>query len=476
MMNYQSNRNYKVILFICLMIFLLLWSFYGKLIESKLSFTQPISSTVKEITVIVVFLQLTGIMLFLVYKNYSNRVNIVLFFALILTVFSFFFKTQTPSSIFFSIKFNALSLLIGMRIITVILDETGFFDMAVYKVYRIAGKSPLKILVLFSLLSYFFSLFSGSLTTMLAIAPITLSLASSIGFNPVPVIISEMICSNLGNASTMIGAIPNMIIDSEVSIHFNSFICFMMPICLILLSFLLFYMDYNRKEFGILKNNIKFLKSVKIVKPLHFEREEKAYKITIIMLLHIVILLFLSHKTFLRPAAIVLIFGFSAFLFSGLNKEKIISKIDYDEILFLIGLFIISHLWNTAGIDHYIVQGIKTLSFGKLWLTALIILWLSAAFTSIFGGNIAVVMLLPIVIGVSNNIFFWSMSLGIMCGTSLSKMENNSIKAIIDNFYIRYQFKSENKNIISFNQTSVNISLMFLIACSVYVVWLCIRS
>ena len=59
---------------------------------------------------------------------------------------------------------------------------------------------------------------------MLFLATVTLELAQTMKFDPVPMILSEIFCANLGGSATMCGDPPNIIIGTSLGYTFSDFI------------------------------------------------------------------------------------------------------------------------------------------------------------------------------------------------------------------------------------------------------------
>ena len=62
------------------------------------------------------------------------------------------------------------------------------------------------------------------ITVILFLAAITAELGRMLGFDPVPVILSEIFCANLGGSATMCGDPPNVIIGTSLGYTFTDFI------------------------------------------------------------------------------------------------------------------------------------------------------------------------------------------------------------------------------------------------------------
>ena len=131
-------------------------------------------STAKKVIITLLFFKLSIILFYLLNRKSENRTLIVALFAAKFVLIGSFLGVYDPLDAFFAIKFNTISLLLGMSIITVVLDEAGFFRRVANRIGGYAGGSSLRLLICFCLVTYFFSLLVNNLTTILMIVPITL--------------------------------------------------------------------------------------------------------------------------------------------------------------------------------------------------------------------------------------------------------------------------------------------------------------
>ena len=61
-------------------------------------------------------------------------------------------------------------------------------------------------------------------TTMLLMTPISLQIGLALGINPLALIIPEVLASNVGGISTLIGTPTNILIGAYAGIGFNDFL------------------------------------------------------------------------------------------------------------------------------------------------------------------------------------------------------------------------------------------------------------
>lgn len=435
-----------------------------------------------QVLAILIFLKLTVLMFFLIYKNIVNRALIVLLFATALLFLGIFLRIYSPVDAFFAIKFDTISLLLGIGIISVVLDEAGFFDYVAYKISTFAGENRLKILILFCLITYCFSLVVNNLSAILVIVPMTLKLSAILRFDPRPFIIGEIISSNLGGASTMVGDFPNMLISSETGIGFNEFIIFMMPICLILLGVLLIFLKLKIGVFAV-DDQKKAIQGG--IRPHRFTyRDRRALRRVAFVLCHVIFLFIISQKISLNPSAIALFGGLSLFLFSGIDRRTLVSRAGFNDILFFIGLFMMVGGLEASGLLLYISKGITTLSFGKPWLLCLILMWSAALLTAFLNAGPTTALFFPIVLGFGlmppQHIIWWALSLGVLAGSSATIFGATAgpvSATLVENYSSQYGLSLSGGNTLTFGQFArigVPVMLLFLSVSSVYIAYLCL--
>jgi Na+/H+ antiporter NhaD/arsenite permease-like protein len=128
------------------------------------------------------------------------------------------------------VDLGTIFLLMGMMIIVNISRESGLFEYIAIKTAKLAKGSPMRVLLLFSIVTGLTSAFLDNVTTVLLITPMLLYVASVMNVSPVPYLIAEIFASNIGGAATLIGDPPNIMIGSAAGLTFNEFIVNMAPI------------------------------------------------------------------------------------------------------------------------------------------------------------------------------------------------------------------------------------------------------
>lgn len=320
------------------------------------------------------------------------------------------------------IDFNTIGLLTGMMIIVTITSETGLFNfLAIWAAKKVKG-DPLKILVVLGLITAGGSAFLDNVTTVLLIVPVTFSITRQLRVNPIPYLVTEIIASNIGGTSTLIGDPPNIMIGSAVKeLTFIQFINNLAAI-----SYFIFFVNMMILVF-LYRKELRTSKELKAKLMDLDEREEitnKKLLIKALAVLTITIVGFFLHQLFhLESASVALAGAFLLLLLTGEKyMEKAFHKVEWTTIFFFIGLFVlVSGLINTGVISQLADYSI-TLTGRDVKSASIFILWVSAL-TSAFIDNIPfVATMIPLIkemgtMGISNlEPLWWSLALGACLG------------------------------------------------------------
>lgn len=320
------------------------------------------------------------------------------------------------------IDFNTLGLLIGMMILVYVTSETGAFHyVAIWAAKKVKG-DPLKILVVFALITAVASAFLDNVTTVLLMVPITFTITRQLKVNPFPYLITEILASNIGGTATMIGDPPNIMIGSAVKeLTFGSFINNLALICgIILLVTLPILAFIYRKQLNTTKELRKRLMELN-------EKEAITDKKLLIKSLSVLTLtiigLFLGHFLHMDSATIALAGAFLLLLLSGEHHlERALENVEWTTIFFFVGLFVlVGGLVETGVIETLATEAI-VFTEGDLTKTSMLILWMSAIASSFVDNIPFVATMIPLIqemgeLGITYlDPLWWSLALGACLG------------------------------------------------------------
>lgn len=277
-----------------------------------------------------------------------NRTVVVFLGALLLLVFKVFNLEQAVGYI----NWETIGLLFGMFLIVSALSDSGFFSYLVLKIARPLKYSPTKLFIVFPITTFVLSGFMDSITVMLFFAALTFELCELLKIDPVPLVITEVVLANTGGAATLVGDPPNVILGLKLGFFFNDFVIHNGPITIIAGAAALAYCFLvNRKKLKPAEHISKAeLDKLDPTEAITDKRELKialaAFGVAIIFLItHIYIEKYL-HIPLTVPLASMLP-AFIMLVVLGKKSEVVINKVDFEVILFFIGLFVV-----VGGLEH----------------------------------------------------------------------------------------------------------------------------
>ncbi|NVL91366.1 MAG: PDZ domain-containing protein, partial [Desulfobacterales bacterium] len=198
----------------------------------KPMYVPPGGGSMAEVVLVVLIFVL---MYYFVYKNVFDRVVLFVLGAIVIAITGHHLGFYEQEKVAFALlgKIDVLIFIVGMQLIAGVLEEAGALEYLAKKITLATGGNSWRIMWLFCLVTYAFSLVVNNLTTIMLMAPMVLRLSRYLDCDPKPYLISMIVASNLGGASTMVGDFPNMLIGTEIGLPFYQFVSYMLPVCLL---------------------------------------------------------------------------------------------------------------------------------------------------------------------------------------------------------------------------------------------------
>ncbi len=319
------------------------------------------------------------------------------------------------------IDMNVIFLLMGMMMIVKITEQCGVFEFVAIKAAKAVKAEPIRFLIVLFFITALFSALLDNVTTVLLISPVTLLLTTQMEISALPFIITEILASNIGGTATLIGDPPNIMIGSAAGLSFMDFLANVAPAVLIIsvVTVLLLLLIF-RKALVITQENKDRILMMDERKMIH---NRKLMRKSLIVL-GAVLLGFIFHgATETEPSVIALIGACALIIWSETDIEEILHKIEWDTILFFIGLFIMVGVLEFAGIIDALAEWMIELTGGQLRETSSLLLYFSGIFSGILDNIPLVATFIPVVklVGAGHaagdlNPLWWSLSLGACLG------------------------------------------------------------
>ena len=358
--------------------------------------------------------------------------------------------TLTLAEVTTMIDWETIGLLLGMMVMVGILSNTGVFEYFAVLSYKKSGGSIWTLVVILCSVTAVLSAFLDNVTTMLLLTPVTIQLAKVLDIKPIPLLISEVLFSNIGGAATMIGDPPNIMIGSGLSpdkiasaeggkyaymsdygVTFNDFIIEMGPgiLMCIVPSFMLLKWYYADEFSGSRIRDVAELESKYGIK------DAKMLKVAGFILILVILNFFLHPITHIAVSWIALVGAVVMLLATDRHElEEPLHHVEWTTLLFFAGLFVLVHSLQYMGVIAFIGEYVERAIafFGsdtgdgqtvRLAAAILIVLWVSAVASAFIDNIPYTATMIPIVLQIADNLgdyllgpLIWALAFGACLG------------------------------------------------------------
>ena len=317
-----------------------------------------------------------------------------------------------------AVDWETIGLLAGMMLIVRVTEPTGIYTYLAIRAGQVARGRPLAVVMSLALSTAVLSAFLDNLTTILLMVPITFLLADALDIDPIPLILIEVIASNIGGTATLIGDPPNILIAGATGLSFGDFIANLAPISLLAFVVVtgMLYLVF-RKRLQIAPEARDRVLELDARKSIEDEAELKRT----LPVLVITILAFFVHKALgVEPATVALTGATVMLLLTRQSVEEALRGIEWPTLFFFVGLFVMVGALEERGAIQEVADAIGSLTGGDRTAELLGITWISAIGSGIVDNIPFTATMIPVVEelqgGARDDAYWWALSLGACFG------------------------------------------------------------
>ena len=321
------------------------------------------------------------------------------------------------------INWETIVFVAGMMIMVEGMARVGFFRWLCMRLAKMVKYKVVPLFVTFMVLSGILAMFIDSITVILFLAAVTIELCLLLKSNPVPMIIAEIFCANLGGSATMCGDPPNIIIGTSMGYSFFDFLTNTGAIAAISLIVVVvyFYFCFRKK---LVAPGTAPVDPASCPDPNSAITDKKEFISSVVIFLIAVVLLVSHANTGLTVAFIGTFIAIITLIVEHKYAAELLKKVDYKTLLFFVGLFVVVGGLEQTGVLTVIAEFISKVSGSNTKLMVAIIIWISA-FASAFVDNIPfaatmipVIRSLSALQGVDLETLSWALAMGTDIGGS----------------------------------------------------------
>ena len=317
-----------------------------------------------------------------------------------------------------AIDWNTLGLLVGMMIVVRVTEPTGAYTWVAIRAGQMSKGRPFAVVFSLAVTTAVLSAFLDNLTTVLLMVPITFLLADALDVDPIPLVIIEILVSNIGGTATLIGDPPNIMIAGATGLSFVDFLVNLAPVAAF--TFLVVTAGLYAVYRSRLQVSDDARERVMELDAADSIEDMPELKRTVPILVATVLLFFAHQALHLEPATVALTGAAVMLLISHQKVEDVLAGLEWPTLFFFVGLFVmVGALEETGAIDE-VAQGIGSITAGDRTAELLGIAWVSAVGSGVVDNIPFTAAMIPVVEqlggGDGDDAYWWALALGACFG------------------------------------------------------------
>ncbi|HET8952518.1 MAG TPA: ArsB/NhaD family transporter [Solirubrobacteraceae bacterium] len=316
-----------------------------------------------------------------------------------------------------AVDWNTLGLLVGMMVVVRVTEPTGAYTWVAIRAGQLAKGRPFAVVLALAATTAVLSAFLDNLTTVLLMVPITFLLADALDVDPIPLVIIEILASNIGGTATLIGDPPNIMIAGATGLTFMDFIVNLAPVAIVTFAVV------TAGLYAVFRPRLRITEAAR-AKVMELDAadsiEDAAELKRTVPILVATILLFFAHQALgLEPATVALTGAAVMLLVTSQKVEDVLGGLEWPTLFFFLGLFVmVGALEETGAIDK-VAQGIADVTAGNQTAELLGIAWVSAIGSGLVDNIPFTAAMIPVVEqlgGAEHDSYWWALALGACFG------------------------------------------------------------
>jgi Na+/H+ antiporter NhaD/arsenite permease-like protein len=321
------------------------------------------------------------------------------------------------------VNWEVIFLVMAMMIIIAIIERTGIFQWTAFQAYRLSrGRASVLVLILMGV-TVVASALLDNFTTMLLMTPISLQIGLALGINPLALIIPEVLASNVGGITTLIGTPTNILIGAYADIGFTAFLTNQTVGVIFALLLMGGYVLYHyRDEWKKQSGGISQTLYDKLEENATLSDPDSLWKAAIVFVM-VIIGFVIGENLHIPPAVPALVGATVLLLWLKPNIHSSIGAVDWTTLVFFIALFIVVGAIQEVGLISIVAEAMGSI-VGESLVLGIFMIVFGVGTLSVAIANIPLAAsMLPVVEFLSGNIpgaankaLYYALSMGAAMG------------------------------------------------------------
>jgi Na+/H+ antiporter NhaD/arsenite permease-like protein len=239
------------------------------------------------------------------------------------------------------INWEVIFLVMGMMIVVSVIESTGVFQWLAFQAYRWSRGQPVILVIVLVIITTSASALLDNVTTMLLMVPITLEIAIALNMPPSSLLIPEIMASNIGGISTLIGTPTNILIGAYAEISFNDFLINQtIGVVLALVVMTIYVIWYFRDVFGQGEKGISPTLYAKLEENAEIKNMPVLRKSLLVFVVTIAVFA-IGESLHMVPAVTALLAATVMLVWVEPDVQKMMNLVDWTTLVFFMALFML---------------------------------------------------------------------------------------------------------------------------------------
>ncbi|RJF74508.1 arsenic transporter [Deinococcus cavernae] len=298
-----------------------------------------------------------------------------------------------------NIVWNATAAFIATIIISLLLDEAGFFKWAALHVARWGGGNGHRLFALVVLMGAAVSALFANDGAALILTPIVLAMLTALGFTPAATLAFILATGFIADAASLplvISNLVNIVTSDFFKLGFGQYASTMIPvdIAAILASLTMLYLMFRKDLPGIYALN-------KLERPEDAIRDPAVFKTGWVVLFGLLVGYFAAGPLGVPVSAVAAMGAALLWFVAGrghiISTRKVLQSAPWQIVAFSLGMYLVVYGLRNAGLTDHLAGVLNRLAAGGLWTGTLGTGFLMAFISSVMNnlpsvliGNIAI--------------------------------------------------------------------------------------
>lgn len=298
------------------------------------------------------------------------------------------------------IDFRTIGIVFGLSVVVSVSKKSNIFSFIAIKTIKMA-KDPKNILTVLVILTTIFSTFLANISSIIIMVTLTFIVCKSLKLNAKPFIMAESFATNIGGLAMIVSSIPNVIVASESGLSFILFSTITIPLMIILTAINIwffrrfFYLGHiddpevidRLDEWSVVEDRPLFWKTA--------------------VLIGITLTLFILSDFIPFSLDIIAISCAIIFLLATSHSvSSAINEVDWETLIFFMGLFIMVGALENVGILNMAAEFIQSFSTSETSKNALVFA-VSAVTSGIIDNIPLAAAMAPVVGQIASGVLIW---------------------------------------------------------------------